>query len=484
MKFFALLFVIALAFAQSYPEEDGVIVLNDSTFDAAVEEFGSLLVEFYAPWCGHCKKLAPEYAAAAKTLAGMEPAYKIAKVDATSNPKLSNKYQIQGFPTLKFIRGETISDYEGGRVAKEIVDFVVRKSGPIGKKIEDAEELVKLTADNDVVFVAHCAEESECLKEYLNVAATVDDLVFAYVVDPAISAQLIADVNTIVVNKKFDELSAVLTGDLTSETISKFVHKHELPLVIPFNQKNARKIFSPSSGIESQCIIFAEDDEEGKEELNTFSKVSAAHQGEEFFVSIPVENTRLMDYFGVTLAELPAVVMIKNTQGGMKKYKFEGEFTEEELNQFVNNYNLGKLTPFLKSEPIPETQNGPVYTIVGKSFNDIALDETKNVLIKFYAPWCGHCKALAPAYIELAKSLADRKDIIIAEMDATANEVDHPEVQIRGFPTIKFFPAGSSKVMSYEGDRSAEAMKKFVLENSVEVEEPKEETEAKTEEEL
>lgn len=51
MKFFALLFLVAVAFSHNFPEEDGVVVLNDSTFDSAIEEFGSLLVEFYAPVC-------------------------------------------------------------------------------------------------------------------------------------------------------------------------------------------------------------------------------------------------------------------------------------------------------------------------------------------------------------------------------------------------------------------------------------------------
>jgi thiol-disulfide isomerase/thioredoxin len=75
-----ILSLIALISFAEISEEDGVWVLNDENFNEALEKQPDLLVEFYAPWCGHCKKLAPEYSKAAKKLSANIPPIKIAKV--------------------------------------------------------------------------------------------------------------------------------------------------------------------------------------------------------------------------------------------------------------------------------------------------------------------------------------------------------------------------------------------------------------------
>ena len=59
-------------------------------------------------WCGHCKKLAPEYTKAAATLLGGKPRHRVAKVDATVSPRLKARYKIQGFPTLKVGRAVSL----------------------------------------------------------------------------------------------------------------------------------------------------------------------------------------------------------------------------------------------------------------------------------------------------------------------------------------------------------------------------------------
>lgn len=95
----------------------------------------------------------------------------------------------------------------------------------------------------------------------------------------------------------------------------------------------------------------------------------------------------------------------------------------------------------MKSEPIPENNNEPVKVAVADNFRDVVTENGKDTLIEFYAPWCGHCKKLAPTYDELAQKLA-AEDVAIVKMDATANDVPHP-YDVRGFPTLYWAPKDS-----------------------------------------
>ncbi|CAN0574844.1 unnamed protein product, partial [Ectocarpus sp. 12 AP-2014] len=90
----------------------------------------------------------------------------------------------------------------------------------------------------------------------------------------------------------------------------------------------------------------------------------------------------------------------------------------------------------------------------------------KDVLVEFYAPWCGHCKALAPKYDELASKLEGVDSVVVAKMDATENEIDVDGVEVAGFPTLFFFPGKEkSSPKKYEGARETEDMAKYIMDN-------------------
>lgn len=113
-------------------------------------------------------------------------------------------------------------------------------------------------------------------------------------------------------------------------------------------------------------------------------------------------------------------------------------------------------------------KEGPsdVVVLTDENFNKTVMKDSDNVwFVEFYAPWCGHCKSLAPTWEELATALKGK--VKVGKVDATAEKVLASTYQIQGFPTLKLFPLGektASLVKSYEGPRTLEALINYTME--------------------
>lgn len=77
----------------------------------------------------------------------------------------------------------------------------------------------------------------------------------------------------------------------------------------------------------------------------------------------------------------------------------------ENLLAFAKDLSDGKLEPFIKSQPIPSDNEGPVKVAVGKNFKELVTDSGRDALVEFYAPWCGHCQKLVPVWDELGEKV-------------------------------------------------------------------------------
>jgi len=142
-----------------------VIVLNDSNFDSILMKSNDMwLVEFYAPWCGHCKKLEPEWNKVATELKGK---IKVAKVDATENSQLGSKFDIKGYPTIKIFppgdkKVNKEENYEGGRDASMIVTSALEKLEKYGF-IPDIDQLT-----NHEQYTTDCIESGKtCILAFM-----------------------------------------------------------------------------------------------------------------------------------------------------------------------------------------------------------------------------------------------------------------------------------------------------------------------------
>ncbi|EAL69370.1 protein disulfide isomerase [Dictyostelium discoideum AX4] len=127
MKILLFVTLIALAFVALCSAEGNVVVLSPDNFDTVVDGSKTVFVKFYAPWCGHCKKLAPDFEILADTFAPVSNKVVIAKVDCdqADNKALCSKYDVSGYPTLKiFDKSTTAKDYNGARSVDELLTYI------------------------------------------------------------------------------------------------------------------------------------------------------------------------------------------------------------------------------------------------------------------------------------------------------------------------------------------------------------------------
>jgi len=107
-----------------------------------------------------------------------------------------------------------------------------------------------------------------------------------------------------------------------------------------------------------------------------------------------------------------------------------------------------------------------VLDLIPDNFDQVVLKSGKPTLVEFFAPWCGHCKNLAPVYEELAQTFASSKDVQIAKLDADAEKSLGKRFGIQGFPTLKWFDGKSDKPEDYKGGRDLESLTKFITEKT------------------
>ena len=93
--------------------------------------------------------------------------------------------------------------------------------------------------------------------------------------------------------------------------------------------------------------------------------------------------------------------------------------------------------------------------LTGHNFEEVVKDTSKNILVDYYAPWCGHCKELNPVWDKLAETLKDQKDVVVAKMDATLNELSH--TIIRSFPTIRLYKKDRKEAFSEHVEYNGES---------------------------
>ncbi|KAG5519273.1 hypothetical protein PMAC_001898 [Pneumocystis sp. 'macacae'] len=447
---------------QIFVRASDVLNLNEEAFKEIIQGDGLFLVEFFAPWCGHCKALAPEYETAATML--KEKGITLIQVDCTVETRLCETYEVTGYPTLKVFKDGSHAPYEGPRKATSIVSYMIKQTLPVVTSIS-LENFEDFKASDEIILIAFLDTLDDPLNDlFFSLASKYrNKYSFGLSSDPEVFKKVKVTAPAIYMFKKAEDVYIVYRGKYEYGELEAFLNSESLPLFGELLPETYERYIS--SKVPIGCI-FVSSVEEKKMFEASLLPLAVKYRGKVSLVTIDAtlygghaENLNLKQTW-------PAFAVQETASN--KKYPFDQslELHAENLDKFLDDYVSGLLVPTIKSEPLPETQDGPVTVVVANSFKDVVLDSHKDVLLEFYAPWCGHCKNLAPKYDilgELFKSNHELgKNVMIAKIDATANDIPD-NLEIKGFPTIMLFAANNKgNPIEYNGPRTVESFIEFI----------------------
>eukprot|EP00928_Gymnodinium_smaydae_P061668 TRINITY_DN45701_c0_g1_i1.p1 TRINITY_DN45701_c0_g1~~TRINITY_DN45701_c0_g1_i1.p1 ORF type:complete len:477 (+),score=155.50 TRINITY_DN45701_c0_g1_i1:66-1496(+) len=455
--------VLALSSLQLARAASDVVVLTNANFNDHIQKNKQTLVEFYAPWCGHCKKLEPEYDKAAATL--KDRGIVLGKVDATVEKDLATKYDVKGFPTMVwFDEGQKV-DYDGGRTSDTIIDWVASMTG---RAITEVETPPEPSGDMPRIVL-----RSASLNPGFEEAAKLNRRKASWYFVKSSST------HSVELQHKGEAPVQMVDGASSKEKILEFLGENILPLFGRLDGDTFDKymeagkglvwsMFKPEAGKTFETV---------EQEMGPMMRQVAAKVKGRYFVTITdadkfkeaVENM-------LSVTSFPAIAVQKKA-GSKHKYVYDGEMTEAKISQFIQDVEAGSVSPKLKSQPEPTSNDDVVRVVVGTTLQRELFTPDKDVLLEVYAPWCGHCKKLDPEYQKLAKKIKKEEltDLLtVAKIDGTSNDSPIDSVDWTGFPTIYFAKAGTNEATVYDGERSAKGLWKYIKKHATKAQEIRE----------
>jgi protein disulfide-isomerase A1 len=329
----------------------------------------------------------------------------------------------------------------------------------------DATNFTEFQNSDRVVVVGYAKDEADkvALKAIANKLR--DDYLFGIVTDEALAKEHKVELPSLVVYKQFDEGRNDLAGAFESKAIEEFIKTNSVPLLDAIDASNFQSY--AQAGLPLAYIFH--DNVNDQEKLTAMATpLAQKYKGKINFVHIDANK------FGAHAGNLglkeewPAFAIQHLDTGAKFPLDQSKTLSFENLEPFLQDYVDGKIKATVKSAEAPADNNGPVKVIVANEFVDIVLDKSKDVFLEVYAPWCGHCKKLAPIWEQLGEAVAKQDpSIVIAKLDGTENDIpEEAGFEVSGFPTLKFFKADTNEIIDYDGDRSIEDLTDFISKHS------------------
>ncbi|KAK2971184.1 hypothetical protein RJ640_008608 [Escallonia rubra] len=420
-----------------------VLELNHDNAKKLIDENEYVLVLGYAPWCPRSAELMPRFAEAATTLKDLGSPLTMAKIDGDRYPKAASLLGIKGFPTLLFFVNGTSQPYKGGFLSEEIVTWARKKTGaPVVRisSVADAHEFLK----KQTMFVVGLFEKfvGPDYEEFIEAATSDNEVQFVETSSAEIAGILFPDTKPtdifLGLVKSEPERYTTFEDTFKTHNILQFVETNKFPLVTIMTELNSARVYSSPNKL--QVYVFAEADD-FKKLLELFQDVARKFKSKIMFVFVDIREENLakpfLTLFG--LEESKETVVTAFDYKTSSKYLLELDLTPTKIEEFCTGLLHGTLSPFYKSQPIPDNKEASILTIVGKTFDNLVLDSPKNILLEVHTPWCFSCETTSKQVEKLAKHFKGLDSLVFAKIDASTNE--HPKLEVDDYPALLFYPA-------------------------------------------
>jgi protein disulfide-isomerase A1 len=443
----------------AYVEEDGSLILTELDFHTAIKEFKNVLVNFHALWCRYSKKLKPEWNNLAESLKKEDSSVKLAKVEAYDEKKLAEEFDIEGYPTIKMFINGVPHDYNGERVETHLHEFIDRKLKNPLHTAENAEWVKKMLFEYEWIGLYNGNDES-AVKD---VAFDLGDVLFVKATDSSFKDTYGLNANGFVLVNNITKSHDAFSGDLNAQNLKKFVEDHKFPAVPRFSKGTAERIFLSE---EPSMILIRKSGDSGDQAENNFKEAQKELNGK-IFMSVALYDEEigrlLAENLGVAEADLPDVRIVKPDMEKIKKWATKEPITKNSIVKFYNDFLARKAQRAYVSEPVPTENKDLVLKVVGQTFEKEVLNPEKDVLIMFWAPWCGHCRAMMPVYDNVARKTKPMAHFTVAKIDMSVNELDGFGIDIVEYPTILLFTkADKANPIEFKGERNEYVFNDFI----------------------
>ena len=423
-----LLSIFAVVFSNDVTE------LNDGNFEDFIKTNKYVLVDFYATWCNHCMEFLPVYDSIAAKAKETKLPFVFAKIDANTNFHTRGKHELTQYPTIRaFIDGVPVN-YRDDITPQDILEFIERKVTATVRKLRNKEELMQLVNSRGL-RVLLIEDDPKVIKEFEREAIETSTKARFYRTFESVGKSVIpeaAPFPSVVLFKDYGEPKVIHRPRLSAKQLLEELKDELIPKVALYNPKFMDSMMGANANKIGVGLFYK--DEEVVKEFEKFRDAEPSRQYLFFKMKQEEMKEYVKNYYDLEPSDVPAIVILQKENEEAKRYVYKGAKDSNSMLDFFKKWKEGKAERDYKTAAIPTENTGPVYKVVGQSFKQEVIDDPKNVIVKFYAPWCPHCKTIAPIYEDLAKKFPQIKFV---EIDSTMNEIEGH--YIKGYPTLKLF---------------------------------------------